>query len=41
MNFLFVFTAEFLLDWLSYIQPIGELNISPWNQYLALHLFFY
>lgn len=40
MNFLVVFTAEFLLDWLSFIQPIGELNISPWNPYVALHLFF-
>ena len=36
-----VFSLTFILvDWLSYIHPIGHLNITPWNPPAALEVLF-
>ena len=35
-----VFFLEFIIDWISYIQPLEDLNITSWNPQVALHLVF-
>ncbi len=40
MFYLFVFFAELLVDWVSYIRPLGDLNITSWNPQAALQLYF-
>ncbi len=40
MFYLTVFFAELLVDWLSYIRPVADLNVTNWNPQAALHLYF-
>jgi signal transduction histidine kinase len=40
MNYAAVFFLEFIIDWISYIQPLEDLNITSWNPQVALHLVF-
>ena len=35
-----VIILELFVDWVSYIQPIEDLNITAWNPQVALHLVF-
>ncbi len=35
-----VIILELIIDWVSYIQPIEDLNITAWNPQVALHLVF-
>jgi len=35
-----VFFLELIIDWISYIQPLEDLNITSWNPQVALHLVF-
>ncbi len=40
MFYLTVFSTELLVDWLSYIRPVADLNVTNWNPQAALHLYF-
>jgi signal transduction histidine kinase len=40
MIYVSIFFLELIIDWLSYIQPIAELNITAWNPQVAFHLVF-
>lgn|GEM_PF-5203269 len=40
MFYLTVFILELLVDWVSYIRPVADLNVTNWNPQVALHLYF-